>query len=104
LVANDKDLTVALNIYISDELKAEGMAREIVNRTQNLRKDSGFDVMDKINITIENHEAIQSAVEQFGDYIKAEVLGESLVLSTVVDGESVDLIDEVNVKIVVSKM
>jgi isoleucyl-tRNA synthetase len=104
LVANDKDLTVALDIHISDELKAEGMAREIVNRIQNLRKDSGFEVTDKINITIENHEAIQAAVEQFGDYIKAEVLGESLVLSAVVDGESVDLIDEVSVKIAVGKV
>jgi isoleucyl-tRNA synthetase len=104
LVANDKDLTVALDVHISDELKAEGMAREIVNRIQNLRKDSGFEVTDKINITIENHEAIRSAVELFGEYIKAEVLGESLVLAEGVDGEVVDLIDEVVVRILVGKV
>jgi isoleucyl-tRNA synthetase len=111
LVANDKDLTVALDIHLSDALKAEGMAREIVNRIQNLRKNSGFDVMDKIRITIENHEAIQAAVEQFGDYIKAEVLGESLTLADVgqtasplLTAETVDLIDEVSVKILVEKV
>ena len=111
LVANDKDLTVALDIHLSDALKAEGMAREIVNRIQNLRKNSGFDVMDKIRITIENHEAFQAAVEQFGDYIKAEVLGESLTLADVgqtasplLTAETVDLIDEVSVKILVEKV
>ncbi|NJN78516.1 MAG: hypothetical protein HC803_09515 [Saprospiraceae bacterium] len=55
--------------------------------------------MDKISITIENHEAIRSAVKLFGDYVKAEVLGESLVLADVVEGENVDLIDEVSVSI-----
>lgn len=104
LVANDKDLTVALDINLTDSLKAEGMAREIVNRIQNLRKDSGFDVTDKINITIENHDAIRAAVEQFGDYIKAEVLGESLTLADSVDGVNVELIDEVSVMILVERM
>jgi isoleucyl-tRNA synthetase len=103
LVANDKDLTVALDVHISEKLKAEGMAREIVNRIQNLRKDKDFDVTDKINITIENHEAIQAAVKQFGDYIKAEVLGSNLVLADGVDGEIVDLVDEVSVKILVTR-
>ncbi len=104
LVANDKDLTVALDINLTDSLKAEGMAREIVNRIQNLRKDSGFDVTDRINITIDNHDAIRPAVEQFGDYIKAEVLGDSLTLAENVDGVDVELIDEVSVMILVEKI
>ncbi len=104
LVATDKDLTVALDVNFTESLKAEGMAREIVNRIQNLRKDSGFDVTDKINIRIENHEAIRDAVEQFGDYIKAEVLGEGLSLADDIVGTVIELIDDVQVRILIERV
>ncbi|MFK7951096.1 MAG: DUF5915 domain-containing protein, partial [Saprospiraceae bacterium] len=109
LVANDKDLTVALDINLTDSLKAEGMAREIVNRIQNLRKSNDFDVTDRIKITMENNAAIRPAVEQFGDYIKAEVLADSLELVgqtalPLPNTEKVELIDEIKVSVVVEKL
>lgn len=104
LVATDKDLTVALDVNLTEALLAEGMAREMVNRIQNLRKESGFDVTDKINIRIENHEAIRDAVQQFGDYIKTEVLGEGLTLADNVDGQEIELIDDVQVRIAVERV
>ena len=104
LVATDKDLTVALDVNLTEALLAEGMAREMVNRIQNLRKESGFDVTDKINIRIENHEAIRDAVQLFGDYIKTEVLGEVLILAGKVDGQEIELIDDVQVRIAVERV
>ncbi|MEM9888010.1 MAG: DUF5915 domain-containing protein, partial [Bacteroidota bacterium] len=104
LVANDGALTVALDINITDELAAEGMARELVNRIQNIRKGKDFDVTDRIQVQIEQHEAVQAAVAQFGDYIKNEVLADVLELvETVADGESVELPGAVGVLIGVQK-
>lgn len=102
LVANDGPLTVALDVTLTDELLAEGMARELVNRIQNIRKNKDFNVTDKIKVQLENKEAIQPAVEQFGDYIKSEVLAEELSLVTAVsNGEALDLPDEVTADILV---
>ncbi|MEM6699599.1 MAG: class I tRNA ligase family protein, partial [Bacteroidota bacterium] len=90
LVANDGALTVALDINITDDLAAEGMARELVNRIQNIRKGKDFDVTDRIQVQIQQHEALQAAVAQFGEYIKNEVLADVLELVDAVDsGESV---------------
>ncbi len=77
-VASDRDITVALDLTLTEALKAEGMARELVNRIQNLRKIKDFDVTDKIVLRIEEHEAIQPALQQFNNYIKAEVLASTL--------------------------
>ncbi|MEG1664230.1 MAG: isoleucine--tRNA ligase, partial [Mucinivorans sp.] len=74
LVATEGKLTIALDINLTDELRAEGIAREIVNRVQNLRKDSGFEVIDKILITLESHPATDGVLAQWGEYICSQTL------------------------------
>lgn len=74
LVASEGRMTVALDITLTDELKQEGIAREIINRIQNFRKESGLEVMDKIKLTIDTNDLIQSAIETNKDYICNEVL------------------------------
>jgi len=101
-VASDADLTVALDVTLSPELLAEGTARDLVNRIQNIRKDKDFNVTDRVTVTREKHAAILDAVEKFRDYIKAEVLATDLVLADQVDGEKIELEDEVAVGIEVS--
>jgi len=78
LVASEGSLTVALDIHITEELKDEGFARELINRIQNLRKDSGFDVTDKIELFIKKHEVIIGAVQNFGDFIAAQTLAKNI--------------------------
>ena len=80
LVANDGKLTVALDINVTEELREEGIAREFINRIQNIRKDSNFDVTDKIEIQIEKHELINKAIEKFADYISTQTLANSIGL------------------------
>jgi len=99
MVANDGTLTVALDVTITDELLAEGTARELVNRIQNIRKNKDFNVTDKIIVTLQNHTAITSAVKTFGDYICNETLAVDLKLAENVDGETIDLSDEVSLEI-----
>ena len=70
-VANDGKLTVALDITVTDELRYEGIAREFVNRIQNIRKESGFDVTDKITVLIEDHDLIREAVKRHARHISA---------------------------------
>ena len=82
LVASEGGLTVALDITISDILKSEGIAREIVNRVQNLRKESGLDVTDRIILSIETSENIQAATASNKAYICSEVLAEDIVFTT----------------------
>ena len=103
-VAVDKDITVALDISLTDDLIAEGIARELVNRIQNIRKTSDFNVTDKITIAIEDHDIIRPAVTQFGEYIKAEVLGISIALGNADAGELVEITDDVSLKIKVAKV
>ena len=74
LVATEGKLTVALDITVTDELRAEGVARELINRIQNIRKDSGFEVTDKIRVEIEAKELVAPALEGFADYIAAQTL------------------------------
>jgi isoleucyl-tRNA synthetase len=99
LVANDGPLTVALDVTITDNLLAEGTARELVNRIQNIRKNKDFNVTDKIVVTLQNHNSITSAVEAFGDYICNETLAVDLKLAESVNGEIIDLSDEVSLGI-----
>ena len=80
-VANDGPLTVALDISINEALEAEGTARELVNRIQNIRKNKDFNVTDRIRIQLEKHDTILKAVEQFGQYICDETLATSIGLS-----------------------
>lgn len=78
LVANENGLTVALDVTISADLKAEGLAREVVNRIQNLRKESAFDVTDRILVKIDTTAAIQEAITAHKDYICTEVLANDI--------------------------
>jgi isoleucyl-tRNA synthetase len=103
-VAVDREITVALDITLTDDLIAEGIARELVNRIQNIRKASNFNVTDRITIHIEDHELIQPAVEKFGEYIKNEVLGDAITLNGNVSGESVEITESLSLKIAVTKV
>ena len=100
--ASDGSITVALDVNLTEALLAEGTARDLVNRIQNIRKEKDFNVTDRIAVRIERHEAIVSAVENFSDYIKEEVLANSLVLADSVSGEAVELNDEVTLQMEVS--
>ena len=80
LVANEGSLTVALDVTITDELRKEGIARELVNRIQNLRKDSGFEVTDRIEVFLQADENIENAIKLNLDYIKIETLTDELHL------------------------
>ena len=86
LVANEGRLTVALEVTITEELRREGIARELVNRIQNLRKSSGFEITDKINITISKNPQTDDALTEYKGYICNQVLGTSLALADKVDG------------------
>ena len=81
LVANEGRLTVALEVTITEELRREGIARELVNRIQNLRKSSGFEITDKISITISKNPQTDDAVTEYKDYICNQVLGTDLTLA-----------------------
>ena len=94
LVENQDKLTVALDIEITDDLLKEGVAREFVNRIQNLRKAQDYEITDRINITISSNKELDSAVEQYADYIKAQVLGDSLTIAKDSVGTEVDINDE----------
>jgi len=85
LVANESKLTVALDITITNELREEGLARELINRIQNLRKDSGFEVTDKIKIYVQRHEAINSAIENHKEYIGTQLLATNISFAETFD-------------------
>ncbi len=94
LVANEGKVTVALDVTLTDDLKKEGIARELVNRIQNLRKSSGFEITDQIKIIISKNEETDEAIQEYNEYIRSQVLGTSLELAVEVDsGERVDFDD-----------
>ena len=101
LVSNEGNLTVALEVELTDELRNEGMARELINRIQNLRKDGGLEITDRIKVTVSDAEPVKKAVESFGDYIQTQVLADSIALADN-DGLEVDL-DVVKVNISIEK-
>jgi len=106
-VANSGQLTVALDVTISPELKEEGIARELVNRIQNLRKDSNLDLTDRIDVKIQRNSAINSAINNNLDYICAEILASSLELVDNVDaakGSEVELEEDVKTIITITKL
>jgi isoleucyl-tRNA synthetase len=102
-VASDRGLTVALDISLDEALLAEGMARELVNRIQNIRKDSGLEVTDRIIVTMEEKASIKDAVSMFGDYIANEVLADGVKTEDTVNGQEVELLDGEVIHIKVSK-
>jgi len=81
LVANEGKLTVALEVTITEDLRKEGIARELVNRIQNIRKSSGFEITDKIKITLSKNEQTDDAVNEYNSYICNQVLSNSLILA-----------------------
>ncbi len=92
LVANDGNITVALDVTVTPELRNEGMARELINRIQNIRKSSGFEISDRIVVELSDVEGIREAVESFGDYISAQVLADSIMLRNDLEADNaVDL-------------
>jgi len=105
-VANNGKLTVALDVTVTDELRFEGIAREFVNRIQNIRKESGFDVTDKITVLIEDHDLIREAVKRHASYIGSQTLATKVsVVNNFTEGNVREVeIDEVVVKIFVSKV
>ena len=102
LVANNGQITIALDVTITDELKEEGIAREFVNRIQNIRKSSGFEITDKILVEIEKKAEINAAVEHFAQYIASQVLANEVKLVDSISGATeLDFDDyKVNVKVV----
>jgi isoleucyl-tRNA synthetase len=103
LVANSNGITVALDITISPELKEEGIARELVNRIQNIRKDSGFEVTDKIQVHLQSNAALEKAVKANENYIKSETLTESLVFETTIQNGFEIEFDDIKTRILITK-
>lgn len=104
LVANEGRYTVALDITITNELRNEGIAREIVNRVQNIRKDSGFEVTDKICISIAKHDGLNEAVETYKNYIAGQTLATNILLvEKVENGIDIDIDDNLKTSILVEK-
>jgi isoleucyl-tRNA synthetase len=107
LVANDDKLTIALDITITEELKQEGIAREFINRIQNMRKDEGLDVTDKINLYIGKHEAINEAVETYTKYIATQTLAREITLTDKMPSDKakeVEIDTEVKTTILIEKV
>lgn len=103
LVANEGALTVALDVTITEELRQEGIARELVNRIQNLRKDSGFEVTDRIDVLLQKDDHIVTAVNTNLSYIKAETLTEELEIIERIDNGIEIAFDDVNTKLFIKK-
>lgn len=105
LVANEGRLTVALDINLTKELEEEGIARELINRIQNLRKESDFDVTDKIRLFIGHHKEIDEAVEHFSAYIASQVLAENIELTDEKTPEAKEIeIDEIHTFLRIEKV
>ena len=103
LVASNKNITVALDVHISEELKKEGIARELVNRIQNLRKDSGLEVTDTIDVTLLKDSVIEAAVLENIKYIKNETLTANLEFADVVTNGTEIEFDDVTTKLSIKK-
>ena len=101
LVANEGNLTVALEVELTEELKNEGMARELINRIQNIRKESGFEITDRISVVLAPNAEVEKAVSSFADYIKTQVLADDITLQPN-DGQEVEF-DDFKLNITVTK-
>ncbi len=103
LVANEGALTVALDVTITEDLREEGIARELVNRIQNLRKDSGFEVTDRIDVKLRKDDQIAQAVKRNLEYIKTETLTENLEIIDQIDNGVDIAFDTINTKLFIQK-
>jgi len=106
-VTNLGNLSVALDVTITDELKAEGIARELINRIQNLRKDKQFDVTDKIRVKLKSHPEMDDAVNQNISYICSEILAQSFEITGFLEGDDIDeieLTDSISTNISIRKV
>lgn len=103
LVANANGITVALDITITDSLRKEGIARELVNRIQNIRKDSGFEVTDKIKVHLQKNEILEQAVHTNEDYIKSETLTEELIFEDTLENGTEIEFDDIKTLVLISK-
>ena len=105
IVATNNGLTVALDITLSDELREEGLAREFINRIQNLRKDSGFEVTDKVKIQVEKNDSLTAAIKNNFTYICDETLAVQLdfEVHTILNGSEIELIDNISTKVLIIK-
>jgi len=103
LVASSGSITVALDVTINEELRKEGIARELINRIQNIRKDSGFEVTDKIDIKILKDGFVEAAVADNLNYIKTETLTAELDFEEKLDAGIEIAFDEVNTKLFIEK-
>lgn len=106
LVANDGPLTVALDITITDELRREGIARDIINRIQNIRKDRDYDITDRITLTFAPDDIVEPVLKDFGEYIGTQVLADAVAVAPVAEDavglETLD-IDDLKVKVLIDK-
>ena len=99
LVGNEGNLTVALDVEVSDELRKEGVAREIINRVQNLRKDGGLEITDRIKVYISPNVVLAEAVDAYGEYVRTQILADHIQF-VANDGPEVDFHDfKVNIKV-----
>ena len=99
LVSNEGNLTVALEVELTDDLKKEGMARELINRIQNIRKDSGLEITDHIVVTLAPNEEVSAAIEAYGELVKSQVLANDIIIAAN-DGNEVEFDDfKLNIKI-----
>jgi len=104
LVAHEGSLTVALDIVIDNSLKEEGISREFVSKIQNMRKNSGYEVTDRINIFIQQDQNITNAIEGNVNYIKSETLADSLsIVESIENGDEISF-DNINTKISINKI
>lgn len=103
LVANSGNITVALDITITEELRKEGIARELVNRIQNIRKDSGFEVTDKIKVQLQKDGMLEESVRENMSYIMSETLTESLGFEEALSNGAEIEFDEIRTKILITK-
>ena len=101
LVSNEGNLTVALDVELTDELLNEGMARELINRIQNIRKETGLEITDRINVTLSPDSKVEAALAGFADYIKAQVLADNVCIADN-DGIAAE-IEDLNINIKVAK-
>ena len=104
LVANEGKLTVALDITVTDELLREGIARELVNRIQNIRKSNGYEIIDKILVEIESRDEIDEAVKEYSGYIATQTLANSVLLTTEISNATELEFDDYTVNVSVKKV
>ena len=102
LVANEGNVTVALDVTVTDELRREGIARDLVNRIQNIRKTRDYDITDRINVVIAPSSLTDDAVKDFGDYIAGQVLCSSLTVAPVEPAQEDETLDIDGNKVIVN--